>query len=260
MDWFYWSFQGTSSCFEWFCFSMLCVLCFISLLLHWLFTLLSTLSASFALLCFTSWGLKLRLLSLNNIFFWHSQLELCQNIYVRIMYVKQLLEECFVNDSYITLVEYVPVKFYFHIHFFLSYVCMVCIFMMCVYVCPCVGVWLCMYLWACVCDDEHVENRGQPQVLAFLVHHMWEGVSLLFSAAYVRLAGLHASGLSLSTFFLTVGIWDYRYGLYVPGFMWVPGIRTYILKSARQDLFPLSHPLSLYSYIIFSTFTKREKC
>lgn len=85
-------------------------------------------------------------------------------------------------------------------------------YLWCVCVHICVWRWLCVCLWACVCDDEYVEDRGQPQVLVFLFYLIWDISCFLLpmsgSLAFQLLASPH-----LLVSYLTVGIWNYRYGI-----------------------------------------------
>lgn len=127
------------------------------------------------------------------------------------MYASQKMEESFANDNYIILVESVSLNSYFYIHFILSHVCGMCSYYACVCVCMPVHVVVCVFMGKCVIMN--MWGHGATNSVGFLFHRFERESLSWFHAAYFSLAGLQASGFSLSAFYLTVWIWDCRYGL-----------------------------------------------
>lgn len=61
---------------------------------------------------------------------------------------------------------------------------------------------------SCVCTCTHVQIRGQPWVLVFHVHLIWNGSFLLLTAVPTRLEGLQASRDSPASISWQAGITD----------------------------------------------------
>lgn len=78
----------------------------------------------------------------------------------------------------------------------------------------CVYLWLynmctCIWVWVHRCHGMHLEVRKQPWVLVPTFPIVWDGVSLLFTPEYVRLADQSSQGFSCSSN-SQLQLWDHR--------------------------------------------------
>lgn len=126
------------------------------------------------------------------------------------MYASQKTEECFANDNY---TGRVCISKFLFLHTFYSPSCVWYVYLLCVCMCvhSCACGCVCVFMGKCVIMN--MWGQGEVSGVGFLFHRFERESLSWFRAAYFSLAGLQASGFSLSAFYLTVWIWDCRYGL-----------------------------------------------